>query len=92
MQYLAKTPLTIYMQLVSGYNLQALNATRHHMSENCLTPSGYAPSETVAAARASPLPVSVFVHDGAFVFSGQDIPYEILAAWVHRLDAAWAGD
>ncbi|KAH7111232.1 alpha/beta-hydrolase [Dactylonectria macrodidyma] len=51
------------------------------LSEDCLTLSIWTPN---GKNRGSKLPVIVFVHGGAFIAGGQNVPYDIPAQWVER--------
>ncbi|KAK4671792.1 hypothetical protein QC764_608760 [Podospora pseudoanserina] len=79
MQFLMEDPPTIFTQFVNQYNLQGLNMTSPFLSEDCLSLSVYAPP---VRAWGQKLPVIIFIHGGAFMAGGQDVPYQIPANWV----------
>ncbi|KAK0643309.1 Alpha/Beta hydrolase protein [Cercophora newfieldiana] len=81
MQFLAKTPPTIYTQFINQFNVQGLNVSSQDVSEDCLTLSVWAPACPKVAA---PLPVLVFLFGGGFMMGGQNVPYQIPAKWVQR--------
>lgn len=53
--------------------------TSPFLSEDCLSLSVYAPP---VRAWGQKLPVIIFIHGGAFMAGGQDVPYQIPANWV----------
>lgn len=66
---------------VLEFNLQGLNTTGD-ISEDCLTLSVWAPSETTTSPEG--VPVLIFIYGGGFGVGGQDVPYQIPAQWVDR--------
>ncbi|CAJ2508478.1 Uu.00g135040.m01.CDS01 [Anthostomella pinea] len=83
MQYLTNNA-SVWTRENLGFNIDGLNHTSSHLSEDCLTLSVYAPS---ASGSNQSLPVVVFLHGGGFIWGGQGEPYLQPSDWVQRSQA-----
>ncbi|KAH9905717.1 acetylcholinesterase [Xylariomycetidae sp. FL2044] len=71
MQYLTRNA-SVWTRENLGFNIDGLNYTSPHLSEDCLTLSALL------------LPVVVFLHGGGFIWGGQGEPYLRPEDWVRR--------
>jgi len=80
MQFRWTSPPSIYSVYLNEFNVGGPNQTAPAVSEDCLTLSVWAPASPNA--QHGRLPVLVWLHGGAFIMGGQNVPYQIPAPWV----------